>query len=175
MARRRVFVRCEELAFLEDTARWRQQCILVLTRATPQGPLYKAVEGVVDAIDGLAEVVSRWRAAVPPTEPSLAWAGPTAREVADGGIGSHPSVNPVAPITMPPDRLPRIQVTALRACGHHPQGMRHSAHLKTMRSLQGLGYVEERAPHLRRDLRWFLTPAGHEVLVMVGTGERPED
>ncbi|MGU3328123.1 hypothetical protein ACLBXB_14390, partial [Methylobacterium mesophilicum] len=67
-------------------------------------------------------------------------------------------VKPVAPITMPPERLPKIQITALRACGYHPQGLRHSAHLKTMCTLQGLGYVEERAPHLGRDLRWFLNP-----------------
>jgi hypothetical protein len=58
MARRGVFVRCEEVAFLEDARRWRQQCILVLTRAKPQGPLYKAVSGIVDAIDGVAEVVT---------------------------------------------------------------------------------------------------------------------
>lgn len=30
----------------------------VLSRATPQGPLYKATESIVDAIDGLAEVVT---------------------------------------------------------------------------------------------------------------------
>ena len=36
-------------------------------------------------------------------------------------------------------------------------------------------YVEERAPHLARDLRWFLTPAGHELLAKVESGERPED
>jgi hypothetical protein len=58
MARRGVFVRCEEIAFLKDAARWRQQCILVLTRAKPQGSLYKATEGILDAIDGLAEVVT---------------------------------------------------------------------------------------------------------------------
>jgi hypothetical protein len=58
MARRGVFVRVEEVAFLEEAARWRQQCILVLTRAKPQGPLYKATEGILDAIDGLAEVVT---------------------------------------------------------------------------------------------------------------------
>ncbi|CAM3050824.1 hypothetical protein JHFBIEKO_4413 [Methylobacterium mesophilicum] len=57
MARRGVFVRCEEVAFLEAAARWRQQCILVLTRAKPQGDMYKAVSGIVDAIDGVAEVV----------------------------------------------------------------------------------------------------------------------
>jgi len=58
MARRGVFVRCEEVAFLEEAARWRRQCIDVLTRAKPQGPLYKATAEIVDAIDGLAEVVT---------------------------------------------------------------------------------------------------------------------
>ncbi|MGH1573768.1 hypothetical protein ACRAWG_27890 [Methylobacterium sp. P31] len=58
MTRRAVFVRAEEVAFLDEARRWRQQCILVLTRATPQGPLNKAVERVVDAIDGVAEVVA---------------------------------------------------------------------------------------------------------------------
>ncbi|MGH1575578.1 hypothetical protein ACRAWG_39380 (plasmid) [Methylobacterium sp. P31] len=58
MARRGVFVRAEEVAFLDDAARWRRQCIDVLSRAKPQGPLYKATEAIVDAIDGLAEVVA---------------------------------------------------------------------------------------------------------------------
>jgi hypothetical protein len=58
MARRGVFVRAEEVAFLEEAGCWRKQCINVLRRATPQGPLYKAVEQVVDAIDGVAEVVT---------------------------------------------------------------------------------------------------------------------
>lgn len=35
MARRGVFVRCEEVAFLEEAARWRKAYILVLTRAKP--------------------------------------------------------------------------------------------------------------------------------------------
>jgi hypothetical protein len=58
MARRGVFVRADEVAFLEEARRWRQQCILVLTRAKPQGPLYKATEEILDAIDGLAETVT---------------------------------------------------------------------------------------------------------------------
>ena len=58
MARRGVFVRAEEVAFLEEAARLRRTCIDVLSRAKPQGPLYKATEGIVDAIDGLAEVVT---------------------------------------------------------------------------------------------------------------------
>ena len=58
MARRGVFVRAEEVAFLEEAARLRRTCIDVLTRAKPQGPLYKATEGIADAIDGLAEVVT---------------------------------------------------------------------------------------------------------------------
>lgn len=58
MARRGVFPRCEEVALLEDAALWRRQCIDALTRAKPQGPLYKSVSEIVDAIDGLAEVVT---------------------------------------------------------------------------------------------------------------------
>ena len=33
MARRGVFVLCEVIAFLEEAARWRQQCILVYHQA----------------------------------------------------------------------------------------------------------------------------------------------
>ena len=44
--------------FLEDAGRWRRACIEVLSRAQPQGPLYRAVEQVVDTIDGVAEVVA---------------------------------------------------------------------------------------------------------------------
>jgi hypothetical protein len=58
MARRGVYVRAEAVHFLEDAGRFRRQCIEVLSRAKPQGALYKAVEGVVDAIDGVAEVVA---------------------------------------------------------------------------------------------------------------------
>ncbi|KAA0122841.1 hypothetical protein CIW48_15470 [Methylobacterium sp. P1-11] len=63
MARRGVFVRAEEVAFLEEVRRWRQHCILVLTRAKPQGPLYKATEKIIDAIDDVAEVVTSDRRA----------------------------------------------------------------------------------------------------------------
>lgn len=58
MARRGVYVQAEAVHFLEDAGRFRRQCVEVLTRAKPQGPLYKAVEGVVDAIDDVAEVVA---------------------------------------------------------------------------------------------------------------------
>jgi hypothetical protein len=58
MARRGVFVRAEEIAFLEEVRRWRRQCVLVLTRAKPQGPLYNATSKVIDAIDDVAEVVT---------------------------------------------------------------------------------------------------------------------
>ena len=61
MARRGVFVRAEEVAFLEEAARLRRTCIDVLSRATPQGRLYKATKGIVHAIDALAEVVARDR------------------------------------------------------------------------------------------------------------------
>lgn len=53
-----VFVRAEEVAFLEEVRRWRQQCVLVLTRAKPQGPLYNATSKVIEAIDDVAEVVT---------------------------------------------------------------------------------------------------------------------
>lgn len=58
MARRGVFVRAEEVAFLEEVRRWRQQCVLVLTRAKPQGPLYNATSKVIEAIDAVAEAVT---------------------------------------------------------------------------------------------------------------------
>lgn len=58
MARRGVFVQAEEVAFLEDARRWRQQCVLVLTRAKPQGPLYNATSKVIEAIDDVAEAVT---------------------------------------------------------------------------------------------------------------------
>jgi hypothetical protein len=58
MVKRGVLVKSEEVALLDDAARWRRQCTAVLARAKPQGPLYKATESIVDAIDGLAEVVT---------------------------------------------------------------------------------------------------------------------
>jgi hypothetical protein len=58
MARRGVFVRAEKATFLEEVRRWRQQCVLVLARAKPQGPLYNATSKVIDAIDDVAEVVT---------------------------------------------------------------------------------------------------------------------
>jgi hypothetical protein len=58
MARRGVFVRAEEVAFQEEIRRWRQQCVLVITRAKPQGPLYNATSEVIEAIDDVAEVVT---------------------------------------------------------------------------------------------------------------------
>ena len=58
MARRGVFVRAEEVACLEEARRGRQQCVLVLTRAKPQGPLYNATSKVIEAIDDVAEAVT---------------------------------------------------------------------------------------------------------------------
>lgn len=58
MARRGVFVKAEEAHFLEQARLWRQTCVLVLTRAKPQGPLYTATSSIIEAIDGLAEVVT---------------------------------------------------------------------------------------------------------------------
>lgn len=58
MGRRGVFVRAEEVHFLEEAGRWRRQCVEVLTRAKPQGPLYNAVSRIVEGIDDVAEVVT---------------------------------------------------------------------------------------------------------------------
>ncbi|MCJ2053694.1 hypothetical protein [Methylobacterium sp. J-070] len=58
MARRGVFVRAEEVAFLEEGRLFRRRCIEVLTRAKPQGPLYVAVSRIVEGIDDVAEVVA---------------------------------------------------------------------------------------------------------------------
>lgn len=58
MAGRGIFVRAEEVAFLEEAARWRRQCVEVLSRAKPQGQLYVAVSRIVDGIDDVAEVVT---------------------------------------------------------------------------------------------------------------------
>lgn len=52
--------------------------------------------------------------------------------------------------------------------------MCHEAHRKTMRVLQEQGLVEERAPYLARDVRWFLTPAGKDLLAEIGVGEPRE-
>ncbi|MFB0490054.1 hypothetical protein ABIE45_002640 [Methylobacterium sp. OAE515] len=86
MARRGVFVRAEEVALLEEAARWRRTCIDVLSRSKPQGPLYNATTAIVEAIDGLAEVVRR-QEALPSGEPADPWAGSAAREVAHRRVG----------------------------------------------------------------------------------------
>lgn len=58
MASRGVFVRAEEVAFLEEIRRWRQHSVLVFTRAKPQSPLFNATSTVIEAIDDIAEVVT---------------------------------------------------------------------------------------------------------------------
>lgn len=75
-----------------------------------------------------------------------------------------------------PDLTTR-QIAAIRACGAHPGGLRISAYPQTMLGLVALGLIEERAkvsPAERRQMGWFLTPAGKERLRLVGTGE-PRD
>lgn len=74
-------MRAEEVAFLEQVRRWRQQCVLVLTRTKPQGPLYNATSKVIEAIDDVAEAVTGDRqtfyqrdATTPgPTPPPVKW------------------------------------------------------------------------------------------------------
>jgi hypothetical protein len=58
MARQGVYVRAEEVAFLEEVSRWRRACVEVLSRGKPQGPLYVAVSRIVKGIDDVAEVVT---------------------------------------------------------------------------------------------------------------------
>jgi DNA-binding HxlR family transcriptional regulator len=53
--------------------------------------------------------------------------------------------------------------------------MRYEAHLTAMLALREIGYVEDRPLRSRpRELRWFLTPAGRDLLEALGTGE-PEE
>jgi hypothetical protein len=50
--------------------------------------------------------------------------------------------------------------------------MRYEAHLTAMKALEVLGYAEARPLRSRpRELRWFLTAAGRELLAALGTGE----
>ena len=58
MSRRRVYVVEQAHSFLEEAGRWRERCIDVLRRAPVRGDLYMAASGIMDAIDGLAEVVA---------------------------------------------------------------------------------------------------------------------
>lgn len=58
MARRGIVVKAEEVVFLRQAGAWRAECVLILTRAKPQGPLYQAVERIMAGIDDLAEVVT---------------------------------------------------------------------------------------------------------------------
>lgn len=64
---------------------------------------------------------------------------------------------------------------ALRAVAIHPRGLRPSAHPKAMLALIELGYVEERqagwAGAKRGDMGRFLTPAGRELLDVLGRGD----
>lgn len=58
MARRRVFGQGEEARLLDEARVWRARCVEVLGRAPVGGPLYRSVSGVLDAIDGVAEVIT---------------------------------------------------------------------------------------------------------------------
>lgn len=70
---------------------------------------------------------------------------------------------------MPPALTPR-HLEALRACKANPGGMRILAHRTAMQALEGMGYVEARAPKGRpNEVRWFLTQSGRDVLKALGT------
>lgn len=76
-------------------------------------------------------------------------------------------------MTRAPDLTSR-RIAAIRACGFHPSGLRTSAYPKTMPGLVAAGLVELRQevdPAERRQMGWFLTPAGKERLRLIGTGE----
>lgn len=64
---------------------------------------------------------------------------------------------------------------ALRAVALHPRGLRLTAHPTSMPALIELGYVEERQArwHGARpgEMGRFLTPAGRELLQLLGTGD----
>ncbi|WCS27200.1 hypothetical protein LOK46_10405 [Methylobacterium sp. NMS14P] len=73
---------------------------------------------------------------------------------------------------MPEQPISQTHVTALRACAFHSgNGMRHGAHKRSMQALAVLGYVEERTRIGQREPRWFLTPAGRDLLEVLGSGE----
>jgi hypothetical protein len=63
---------------------------------------------------------------------------------------------------------------ALTAVNLSPHGMRLSAYPKAMRTLVGLGYVTERQAlwdgAKPNELGWFITPAGRQLLLVLGTG-----
>ena len=54
----RVFVGAEQIDLLDKAETWRKECVRVLSRAPINGPLYRSVSGIMDAIDGLAEAVA---------------------------------------------------------------------------------------------------------------------
>ena len=73
------------------------------------------------------------------------------------------------------ERPNQLHVTTLRACGHYGRnGMRLGAHRKTMEALRELGLVEARTRIGHRDPRWFLTPAGKDLLDQIGPGDMGE-
>ena len=75
---------------------------------------------------------------------------------------------------MPPPIRPRA-LEALRAVALHPRGLRLSAHPSSMPALIELGYVEERQARWegarRGEMGRFLTPAGRDLLRVLGTGD----
>lgn len=64
---------------------------------------------------------------------------------------------------------------ALRAVALHPRGLRLSAHPTSLPALIELGYVEERQARwhgaMPGEMGRFLTPAGRELLLMLGNGD----
>ena len=66
-------------------------------------------------------------------------------------------------------------VEALRAVSLYPRGMRLSRHPKAMPVLVELGYAVERQARWEGarpgETGWFITPAGRELLAVLGAGD----
>ena len=64
---------------------------------------------------------------------------------------------------------------ALRAIALYPRGMQLTAYPRAMQTLVDLGYAVERQARWdsanRGQTAWFITPAGRELLEVLGTGD----
>lgn len=76
----------------------------------------------------------------------------------------------------PPAPIRGKCLEALRACALYPRGMRHEAHPSAMSVLEAQGYVEQRPTRFRRGrARWYITPAGRDLLATLGEKVGSED
>jgi hypothetical protein len=89
MARRGVFVRAEEVAFLEEVRRWRRQGVLVLPRAKPEGPPDNATSKVIGGDRRRRRGRDRRSADLLSARRDDARPGAAARDVAHGGVAGR--------------------------------------------------------------------------------------